>query len=182
MARTPSEMIPLGQPAAPFRLQDPAGKTWSLDDFTSAPGLLVAFICNHCPYVKHLADELAAFGREYGEKGLAVVAINANDYDKYPDDAPPAMLEEARLRGYTFPYLVDETGDVAKSYGAACTPDFFLFDSKQELVYRGQFDSSRPGSGTADGQDLRLAADAVLRGEAPSPDQKPSIGCNIKWR
>jgi thiol-disulfide isomerase/thioredoxin len=141
------------------------------------------FLSNHCPFVKHLADELAAFGREYREKGVAVVAINANDVANYPDDSPEKMVAEAESRGYTFPYLFDESQDVAKAYQAACTPDFFLFDGCRELAYRGQFDGSRPSLDVpVNGNDLRTACDTVLAGRLPMGDQHPSIGCNIKWK
>ncbi len=182
-------MLPLGTHAPDFALPDPAGRLYARDDFRSAPALVVMFICNHCPFVKHLRDALAAFGRECQAKGVAVVAINSNDVAKYPDDSPPKMAEEARAAGYTFPYLFDESQGVAKAYRAACTPDFFLFDRSRKLVYRGQFDDSRPatrsqpGSGApVTGADLRAALDAVLSGHAPTAQQKPSIGCNIKWK
>jgi thiol-disulfide isomerase/thioredoxin len=140
------------------------------------------FMCNHCPFVKHLADALAQFGREYQAKGLAMVGISSNDVSNYPADSPEQMVHEAEDRGYTFPYLFDESQEVAKEYRAACTPDFFLFDGDRRLVYRGQFDSSRPDSGTpVTGADLREAVDAVLAGKKPSEKQSPSIGCNIKW-
>jgi peroxiredoxin len=183
MARTPSTMAPLGTRAPAFALPDTDGNRVRDDDFADAPALLVIFICNHCPYVKHLRAGLADFAREYMAKGLAVVAINANDPEQYPDDGPDAMREEKRHAGYTFPYLFDETQNVARLYGAACTPDFFLYDADRRLAYRGQFDDSRPGNGVpVSGRDLRAAADAVLAGETPSPEQKPSIGCNIKWK
>jgi len=183
MALTPSSMIELGTLAPSFRLPDPSGKTYELGDFEEAPGLLVMFICNHCPYVKHVRDGLAAFGREYGAKGLAIVAINANDVDAYPADHPDRMAEESRAAGYTFPYLYDESQAVARAYGATCTPDFFLFDRQRKLVYRGQFDSSRPGNDKpVTGADLRAAADALLAGQPIDRDQIPSIGCNIKWK
>jgi peroxiredoxin len=182
-------MLPLGTHAPDFTLPDPAGRLYARDDFRSAPALVVMFICNHCPFVKHLRDALAAFGRECQAKGVAVVAINSNDVAKYPDDSPPKMAEEARAAGYTFPYLFDESQGVAKAYRAACTPDFFLFDRSRKLVYRGQFDDSRPatrsqpGSGApVTGADLRAALDAVLSGRAPAAQQRPSIGCNIKWK
>jgi len=176
-------MIELGTLAPSFRLPDPSGKTYELGDFEEAPGLLVMFICNHCPYVKHVRDGLAAFGREYGAKGLAIVAINANDVDAYPADHPDRMAEESRAAGYTFPYLYDESQAVARAYGATCTPDFFLFDRQRKLVYRGQFDSSRPGNDKpVTGADLRAAADALLAGQPIDRDQIPSIGCNIKWK
>src|SRR5690606_3866415 len=151
-------------------------------DFKSAKALVVMFICNHCPFVKHLADDLAAFGRECQEKGAAVVAINSNDVASHPEDSPEQMIHEAENRGYTFPYLYDETQAVAKAYKAACTPDFFVFDADQKLVYSGQFDDSRPGNGKPiTGADLRAAVDAVLAGKSVPEPQKPSIGCNIKW-
>jgi peroxiredoxin len=183
MAKTPSTMTPLGTPAPEFRLPDTAGRTVCGDDFAHAPALLVAFICNHCPYVKHIREGLAAFGRDYQKKGLAIVAINSNGVASYPDDSPERMAEEVRAAGYTFPYLYDETQSAAKAYGAACTPDFFLFDAKRRLVYRGQFDDSRPGSGVpVTGRDLRAACDAVLAGKSAPRDQRPSIGCSIKWK
>jgi peroxiredoxin len=183
MVRTPSTMLPLGTPAPDFALPDVDGKTVKLADFEGSAGLLVVFMCNHCPFVIHLADALAAFGKEYQEKGLAMVGISANDADAYPADSHDKMALEAEARGYTFPYLYDETQDVAKAYRAACTPDFFLFDADHKLVYRGQFDSSRPDSGVKPtGEDLRAACDAVLAGKKPSEKQLPSIGCNIKWK
>jgi peroxiredoxin len=182
MAATESTMLPLGTPAPSFRLPDYAGKPVALEDYAAAPGLVVAFICNHCPFVKHIRAELARFAREYEPRGVALLAINSNDYTAYPQDAPAAMAEEARNAGYTFPYLVDETQAVAKAYQAACTPDFYLFDRDRKLVYRGQFDSSRPGRGAPSGADLRAAADALLAHRAIPADQKPSIGCNIKWK
>ncbi len=184
MARTPSTMIDLGTEAPDFCLPEPAtGKTVCRDDFKGKKGLLVMFISNHCPYVKHIADELARFGREYQEKGLGIVAINANDVANYPDDSPEKMVEEVRARGYTFPYLFDESQEVAKAYQAACTPDFFLFDGDFKLVYRGQFDDARPRNDEpVTGKDLRAAADALLAGEPIPEDQKPSLGCNIKWK
>ncbi|RMG00129.1 MAG: thioredoxin family protein [Planctomycetota bacterium] len=183
MVRTASTMMPLGTPAPAFRLPDYAGKEWSIDDFADAPALLVVFMCNHCPYVKHIADELAALAKEYQAKGVAVVGINSNDVVNYPDDSPEKMREEATRRGYTFPYLYDHTQEVAKAYHAACTPDFFLFDRERKLFYRGQFDDSRPGNDVpVTGADLRAALDAVLEGR-PAPEvQKPSLGCNIKWK
>ena len=184
MARTPSTMIDLGTEAPDFCLPEPAtGKTVCRDDFKGKKGLLVMFISNHCPYVKHIADELARFGREYQEKGLGIVAINANDVANYPDDSPEKMVEEVRARGYTFPYLFDESQEVAKAYQAACTPDFFLFDGDFKLVYRGQFDDARPRNDEpVTGKNLRAAADALLAGEPIPEDQKPSLGCNIKWK
>jgi peroxiredoxin len=184
MVKVPSTMVPLGTRAPSFQLTEPAtGKAVSLADVSGADALLVVFLSNHCPFVKHIADGLAAFAREYGGKGLAVVGINANDVDKHPDDSPEKMIEEVERRGYDFPYLFDETQEVAKAYGAACTPDFFLFDGQQRLAYRGQFDASRPSLDTpVTGADLRAAADAVLAGRAPAKEQTPSVGCNIKWR
>jgi thiol-disulfide isomerase/thioredoxin len=177
-------MLALGTPARDFALLEPAtGRTVSLTDFDGAPALLVMVLSNHCPFVKHIAAGLADFGREYAEKGVAIVGINSNDVEKYTADAPERMVEEVELRGYTFPYLFDESQDVAKAYEAACTPDFFLFDGKRELVYRGQFDASRPSLPVpVTGADLRAACDAVLDGRAPEARQIPSIGCNIKWK
>ena len=183
MALTPSTMLPLGTPAPDFRLPDSAGRLVARDDFAAAPALLVAFLCNHCPYVKHVQSGFAAFAKEYAERGLAIVAINSNDFSAVPDDAPARMAEEAARAGYGFPYLVDETQAVAKAYRAACTPDFFLFDAARRLAYRGQMDDSRPGNRVpVTGRDLRAAADAVLAGRAPGGEQTPSIGCNIKWK
>ncbi len=182
MVRTPSTMLPLGTPAPEFSLPDVDGTTKTLADFDGAPGLLVVFMCNHCPFVIHLADALAAFAKEYQDRGLAVVGISSNDVESYPQDTPELMVEEAKARGYTFPYLYDATQEVAKAYRAACTPDFFLFDKDMKLAYRGQFDSTRPDSGTPTGEDLRAACDAVLAGNAASEQQLPAIGCNIKWK
>jgi peroxiredoxin len=182
MADTPSSMLPLGTKAPDFSLVNVDGRTVSLKDFDGAPALLVIFMCNHCPFVLHLADALAQFAAEYQAKGAAIVGISSNDVAKYPADSPEQMVREAEERGYTFPYLYDETQDVAKAYRAACTPDFYLFDRDQKLVYRGQFDSTRPRSGeTPTGADMRAAMDAVLTGKKPSDKQSPSIGCNIKW-
>lgn len=183
MVKTASTMLPLGTAAPDFRLPDATGKTYTLADFRSAPALLVIFMCNHCPFVKHVASGLADLAREYQARGVAVVGINSNDYQQYPDDAPEKMLEEVRARGYTFPYLVDESQEVAKAYQAACTPDFFVFDKDRKLVYRGQMDASRPGNNVpVTGNDLRAALDAVLEGRPVPADQKPSLGCNIKWK
>ena len=183
MAQTPSTMSPLGAKAPAFKLPDTSGKVVSLDDYKAAPAVLVMFICNHCPFVKHVRGELAKLGAEYQKKGAAIIAINSNDVAKYPDDSPAKMKEEAKSAGYTFPYLFDESQSVAKSYEAACTPDFFLFDRNRKLVYRGQLDDSRPNSGIpVTGEDLRAALDAVLAGKPAPKDQKPSIGCNIKWK
>jgi peroxiredoxin len=176
-------MAPLGMIAPDFTLRDPEGKVWSLGDFDDAKALLVAFICNHCPYVIHIRPTFSSFAREYQEKGLAVVAIAANDVNQYPQDGPEGMREEIREGAYTFPYLFDETQEVAKAYRAACTPDLFLFDGDRKLVYRGQFDDSRPGSAIpVTGEDLRAAADAVLTGRPVAEEQRSSIGCNIKWK
>jgi peroxiredoxin len=184
MVRVPSTMVPLGTPAPDFSLPEPAtGRLVGLDDFRGAPALLVAFLSNHCPFVKHVADELGRFSREYLAKGLATVAINANDVANYPDDSPEKMVEEVALRGYAFPYLFDESQAVAKESRAACTPDFFLYDGNRLLAYRGQFDASRPSLDVpVTGSDLRAACDAVLAGRAPAVDQLPSVGCNIKWK
>lgn len=183
MVKTASTMLALGSKAPDFSLSDVEGKIVTLRDFGDAPALLVMFICNHCPYVKHVAAELARLAAEYQARGVAVVGINSNDAENYPDDGPDQMQREVVERGYTFPYLYDQTQEVAKAYRAACTPDFFLFDGQQQLVYRGQLDASRPGSDIpVTGSDLRAALDSVLAGEAPAEDQRPSIGCNIKWR
>lgn len=183
MALTPSTMLPLGTLAPDFSLPDTNGRMVSLRDFADAPALLVIFLCNHCPYVKHVRQGLAAMVREYQAKGVAVVGINANDVATHPDDSPAKMREEVAQAGYTFPYLFDESQEVAKAYRAACTPDFFLFDQKRRLVYRGQMDDSRPNNGRpVTGADLRAAMDAVLAGRPVAADQKPSMGCNIKWK
>ena len=183
MALTPSTMLKLGTPLPRFRLPDPSGKVVSSDDFQNSPALLVAFICNHCPYVKHLRDGLAEFARDYQGSGLAMVAINSNDAANYPDDSPAKMAEEVEQAGYVFPYLYDESQEVAKAYRAACTPEFYLFDADRRLVYRGQFDDSRPENGRpVTGADLRAAVDALLAGQPIPPDQTPGIGCNIKWK
>lgn len=183
MAKTLSTMLPLGTAAPAFRLPDPQGRMVSLDDFRDARALLVVFMCNHCPYVKHLRAALAALARDYRDRGLAMIGINANDAEHYPEDSPANMAEEIVAAGYVFPYLYDADQTVAKAYRAACTPDFFLFDQRRKLVYRGQFDDSRPGSTAAvTGRDLRAAIDAVLAGQPVSADQKPSLGCNIKWK
>lgn len=183
MAVTPSTMLALGTRAPDFELPEPlTGNTVSRADFEGQP-LLVMFICNHCPYVKHLRDALAAFGRTYRDQGLAIVAISANDVAARPEDGPEHMAKEAQDAGFTFPYLYDESQNTAKAYRAACTPDFFLFDAEHRLVYRGQFDDSRPGNDApVTGEDLRAAADAVLAGRPAAAEQKPSIGCNIKWQ
>jgi peroxiredoxin len=176
-------MLRLGTPAPGFTLPDPDGRVAGLSDFAGAPALLVMFLCNHCPYVQHIRAALAALAREYMDRGAAFVAINPNDAQAYPDDSPARMKEEAAAAGYLFPYLVDEAQTAARAYRAACTPDFFLFDRERKLAYRGQFDDSRPGNGIpVTGEDLRAALDAVLAGRPPSGQQRPSIGCSIKWK
>jgi peroxiredoxin len=176
-------MLSLGTKAPDFSLVDVDGKEVSLAHFQRAPALLVIFMCNHCPFVKHVADALARFTAEYMAKGVAVVGINSNDATNYPGDSPEQMVAEVEARGYEFPYLYDDTQAVAKAYRAACTPDFFLFDKDLKLAYRGQFDDSRPDSGIRPtGADLRAAVDAVLAGKRPSENQRPSMGCNIKWK
>lgn len=183
MVVTSSTMMPLGTTAPDFSLPDVNGKTVSLADFKGSPALLIIFMCNHCPYVIHVADELARLTKEYIEKDVAVVGISSNDITTHPDDSPEKMKEEAAQRGYSFPYLYDEKQTVAKAYQASCTPDFFLFNRQQELFYRGQLDSSRPDSGIpVTGEDLRAALDAVLAGASASESQTPSSGCNIKWK
>ncbi len=183
MVATNSTMLPLGTKAPDFQLPDTAGKLVRLADLRGARALVVIFMCNHCPYVKHLRGALAQLGRDYQPQGVAVVGINANDVVNYPADSPEKMAEEARSAGYTFPYLYDATQGVAKAYRAACTPDFYLFDHEQRLVYRGQFDDSRPGNSVpATGKDLRGALDALLAGKPIASAQKASLGCNIKWK
>jgi peroxiredoxin len=183
MARTESTMLELGTSAPPFTLPEVEGGTVSIDDYADAPALLVMFICNHCPFVKHVRSELARIGRDYGERGAAIVAISSNDPVAYPEDAPERMLEEKRAAGYAFPYLFDAEQDVAHAYRAACTPDFFLFDADRRLVYRGQLDDSRPSlSVPVTGRDLRAALDLVLDGRPVPTEQKPSLGCGIKWK
>jgi len=176
-------MLPLGTKAPDFELMNVDGSLVRLADFHGARALLVMFICNHCPYVKHVADQLALLAREYQAQGVAVVAINSNDASQYPQDSPEQMVHEAEQRGYSFPYLYDETQEVAQAYRAACTPDFYLFDDQQRLVYRGQLDSSRPQSDVpVTGSDLRRAIDGLLAGAPVLEVQRPSLGCNIKWR
>jgi peroxiredoxin len=178
-----SQMLPLGSRAHWFSLPDTEGGIVSLADAESAPAALVMFICNHCPYVKHMKSALAALAKDYQARGVAVFAINPNDPEAYAEDDVPHMQRDARTFGYTFPYLVDAEQDVAKAYQAACTPEFYVFDGGRRLVYRGQFDDSRPGSAVpVTGRDVRAALDAVLEGRSVSPDQRPSIGCSIKWR
>lgn len=176
-------MLALGTAAPDFRLPNVDGNMVGLADFKNAPALLVVFLCNHCPYVKHIRSGLAALARDYQKRDVAVVGISANDVANYPDDSPQKMREEAAQAGYTFPYLYDESQQIAQAYRAACTPDFFLFGPDQKLVYRGQLDDSRPGNGQpVTGRDVRAALDALLAGKPVSDDQKPSMGCNIKWK
>ena len=184
MVLTSSMMLALGTKAPDFQLPDVvSGETISLDNFKNQKGLLVMFICRHCPYVQHVKYELARFGKDFTGIDLGIVAISANDVKQYPEDAPEKLREMSQELGFTFPFCYDESQEVAKTYTAACTPDFFLFDQKRELVYRGQLDDSRPGDGKpVTGQDLRTAIDAVLAGNPISGEQKPSIGCNIKWK
>lgn len=184
MSLTPSTMLELGTQAPWFRLPEPAaGREVSLDDFKDAPALVVIFMCNHCPYVKHIQHGLVAFARDYRPKGVAIVGISANYAGSHPDDGPEKMADEVRHAGYTFPYLYDESQEVAKAYRAACTPDLYVFDKDRTLVYRGQFDDARPGNDRpVTGRDLRAALDAVLAGAPVSVQQTPSMGCNIKWK
>ena len=183
MVRTASTMLPLGSQAPDFSLPNVDGQTLTLSDFEGKAGLLVVFMCNHCPFVVHLRPHLAEFAQEYTAKGLAIVGISSNDVEAYPQDGPEAMQQEHIAAGYTFPYLFDGTQLAAKAYRAACTPDFFLFDKDHRLVYRGQFDDSRPKTNIpVTGADLRAACDALLAGLPVVADQKPSIGCNIKWK
>ena len=183
MVRTASTMLPLGTQAPPFSLPDTDRHRVALSDFADRKALLVIFMCNHCPFVKHVAEHLKLLSDEYMQRGVAVVGISSNDAEAYPDDSPEAMATEKEQRGYNFPYLFDANQSVAKAYTAACTPDFFLFDSDLKLAYRGQLDSSRPESGVpVTGDDLRAALDEVLVDRTPAADQKPSIGCNIKWK
>ncbi len=184
MARTPSNMLPLNTKAPPFNLLDTVSDTFcSLEEVKGSNGTVVMFICNHCPFVIHVNPEIAKLGREYRDKGIGFVAISSNDVENYPQDAPHLMKIKAKEEGYTFPYLYDETQEVAKAYDAACTPDFYLFDADMLLVYRGQLDDSRPGNGIPlSGNDLKNAMDALLAGNEINALQKPSIGCNIKWK
>jgi len=183
MARTPSNMLELGTAAPHFSLLEPAtGKIISLSDYHDKP-VLIVFMCNHCPYVIHLRDELVRFSKEYLDKGLITLAINANDIVNYPDDSPEKMAHDAEQYHYSFPYLFDESQNVAKSYQAACTPDFFMFDHQHTLFYRGQFDDSRPNNGVpVTANDMRLAADKLITGQSSPTQQKASLGCNIKWK
>jgi len=177
-------MLPLGTVASRFALPDTVtGKTVSIEDFSSSPALLVVFLCNHCPFVKHMLDGFVAFARDFGKQGLAVVAICPNDAKAYPEDAPPQMARIATSKGFTFPYLYDESQQVAKAYQAVCTPDFFLFDRDRRLAYRGRFDGSSPGNRVpVTGQDLRAACEALLQGRPLPEQQTPSLGCSIKWK
>jgi len=183
MVMTGSTMVALGTSAPGFSLPDTKGNVVSLNDFKEAPALLVIFMCNHCPFVKHVLSGLVELIKEYQGKGVAVVGVNSNDVESFPEDRPEMMARVAKQAGFTFPYLYDETQEVAKAYHAACTPDFFLFDKESTLVYRGQMDDGRPGNNIPiTGADLRGALDAVLEGKQVSDEQKASIGCNIKWR
>ncbi len=184
MARTASTMLPLGTKAPDFQLPDVvSGETISLASFAGKQGLLVMFICRHCPFVKHVQAELAQIGKDYADTDIGIVAISTNDADHYPDDAPDKLREMAEQLGFSFPFCYDESQETAKAYTAACTPDFFLFDANWQLVYRGQLDDSRPGNDQpVTGKDLRAALDDVLSHSPVNVDQKPSIGCNIKWK
>lgn len=184
MALTPSTMLALGRKAADFSMPDVvSGKTISLSDFAGKKGLLVMFICRHCPYVQHVQAEMARLGKDYAGLSLGIVAVSSNDAGNYPEDAPAKLKEMAQELGFNFPFCADETQETAKAYQAACTPDFFLFDEERRLAYRGQLDASRPGNGRpVNGRDLRAAIDAVLAGRPVAPDQKPSVGCSIKWK
>jgi len=183
MSLTPSTMLPLGTKAPEFSLRDSiTDKTLNLQAMKGKKGTLIMFICNHCPFVIHVNPEISRLGKEYQAKGIGIIAISSNDIENYPQDAPHLMKEVAKKQSYSFPYLYDETQKVAKAYRAACTPDFYIFDADLDLVYRGQFDDSRPGNGLPlNGKDVRKAMDALLTGNEISADQKPSIGCNIKW-
>jgi peroxiredoxin len=183
MVLTVSAMLPLGLSAPDFSLPDIREKIVSKDDFQDAPAILVVFMCNHCPYVKHILKGFIELAREYQEKGVAIVGINSNDADNFPEDSPEQMARDAKKYGYPFPYLYDADQEVARAYGASCTPDFFLFDAGRRLVYRGQMDDSRPGNNVpVTGDHLRAALDAVLENRPVPPEQYPSFGCNIKWK
>jgi peroxiredoxin len=184
MAKTTSTMLPLGAKLPRFELRDVVtGQTVSDSDLDGNKGVLVMFICKHCPFVVHVKDELARLGHDYRDREVSMVAISSNDVANYPDDAPEKLAEMSKELGFEFPFLYDESQDVAKAFQAACTPDFFLFDASRELFYRGQLDDSRPGNGAPnDGRDLRVAMDSLIAGEPIDADQKPSIGCNIKWK
>lgn len=184
MAETPSTMVPLGTIAPDFSLPDTVSdKTMRLNELRSDKATVVMFICNHCPFVKHVQHELVKLAKDYEPKGIAFVAISSNDVENYPEDSPERMKEVAQELGYPFPYLYDETQEVAKAYNAACTPDFYIYDKDLKLVYRGQLDDSRPSNDIpVTGKDVRAALDRILDGKPVNPDQKPSIGCNIKWK
>jgi peroxiredoxin len=183
MAKAESRMLELGTTAPDFSLPDADGELHALSDTTDADAYLVMFICNHCPFVKHVRDQLAAIGRDYGARNVAIFAINSNDASTYPEDSPEKMKEEVAAQGYTFPYLVDEDQSVAKAYEAACTPDFYVFDRDRRLTYRGQLDDSRPSNDAlVDGADLRAALAATIAGKPIAGSQTPSVGCNIKWK
>lgn len=183
MVLTASTMLPIGSPLPAFRLKNTEGVFISSDDFKNAPVLLVIFMCNHCPYVKHVRGQLAPLTKEYIGRKVAVVAINANDAEKYPDDSPANMAREAKAAGYAFPYLYDETQATAKAFRAACTPEFYVFGKERKLVYRGRMDGATPGNNIpVTGAELRVGLDAALAGKAAPADQKPGMGCNIKWK
>jgi peroxiredoxin len=183
MVAVNSTMLPLGTRAPDFRLPDINGKMVSLMDFEKSQALLVIFMCNHCPYVKHIRSGLAQLARDYMSRGVAIVGVSSNDVENYPADSPKNMAAEAKAAGYIFPYLYDETQEIAKAYHAACTPDLYIFDGEQRLAYRGQFDDSRPGNGVpVTGKDVRSALDMLLAGKPVPANQKASIGCNIKWK
>ena len=183
MVRTPSTMLPLGTQAPDFELPNVDARMVGLAEAAGPRGTVVMFICNHCPFVKHVADQLAMLARDYASHGIGFVAISSNDVAAHPADSPEQMVRESEERGYLFPYLYDETQEVAKDYHAACTPDFYLFDAQRKLSYRGQLDSSRPGNAIpVTGSDLRGAIDALISGRPAVADQTPSIGCNIKWK
>jgi peroxiredoxin len=183
MVRTPSTMLPLGTVAPDFELPNVDGRMVDYAAAAGPKGTVVMFICNHCPFVKHVADQLAILGRDYLTRGIGFAAVSSNDVSSHPADSPEQMVAEADERGYPFPYLYDQTQEVAKAYRAACTPDFYLFDADRRLVYRGQLDASRPGGDVpVTGNDLRAAIDGLLAGGPPAPDQVPSLGCNIKWK
>ncbi len=184
MVLTPSNMLPIGTSAPDFSLPDTvSGKTFNLAELATGKATVIMFICNHCPYVKHVNDELVRLARDYQPRGVGFIAISANDVDNYPDDSPEKMKQLAGELGYTFPYLYDESQTVARAYDAACTPDFFVFDAERKLAYRGRLDGSTPGNALpVTGAELRAALDALLRGELPDSEQNPSVGCNIKWK
>lgn len=184
MARTESNMIPLGNQAPAFSLPDTvSGNMLSLDELKSEQATVIMFICNHCPFVKHVQEQLVQLAQDYQPKGVSFIAINANDAEAYPDDSPENMKEVAKEAGYPFPYLFDESQEVARAYQAACTPDFYVFDGELKLAYRGQLDDSRPQNGIpVTGESLRAALDQLLQGKSVPAEQKPSIGCNIKWK